>query len=232
MREMQVWSLGEEDLLEKEMAILSSILAWRIMDRGASMGSQRVELTLSLSLYLTFSSFLTSMCWSIKCQWIFKEEHSAVLRSYLYASLSLCLHWVGNSCSLVIWGLLSSSSQPMETTSVYLGFLSLHHGLETYSKQKAGRILAHFICYSSLRDHFPLLLDSQHPEYHCLIYSIEFINVSCFKWEDTSCHHSSILTIHFEVRWILIIDSIQVLEIVRRPSTMMWQFFRINKILM
>lgn len=131
-----------------------------------------------------------------------------------------------------IHGLLFSSSQPMETTSVYLGFLSLHHGLEADSKQKAGRILAHFICYSCLRDHFPLLLDSQYPEYHCLIYSIEFINVSCFKWEDTSCHHSSILTIHFEMRWILIIDNIQVLEIVRRPSTMMWQFFRINKILM
>ena len=162
----------------------------------------------------------------------FQRGDSAVLRSYLYASLSLCPHWIGNSCSLVIWGLLSSSSQPMETTSVYLGFLSLHHGLETYSKQKAGRILAHFICYSSLRDHFPLLLDSQYPEYHCLIYSFEFINVSCFKWEDTSCHHSSILTIHFEVRWILIIDSIQVLEIVRRPLTMMWQLFRINKILM
>ena len=67
-----------------------------------------------------------------------------------------------------IHGLLSSSSQPMETTIVYLGFLSLHHGLEADSKQKAGSILARFICYSSLRDHFPLLLDSQYPEYHCL----------------------------------------------------------------
>ena len=30
MRETQVQSLGQEDLLEKEMAIHSSILAWRI----------------------------------------------------------------------------------------------------------------------------------------------------------------------------------------------------------
>ena len=28
--EMQVWSLGQEDPLEKEMAIHSSILAWKI----------------------------------------------------------------------------------------------------------------------------------------------------------------------------------------------------------
>ena len=30
MQETQVQSLGQEDLLEKEMATLSSILAWRI----------------------------------------------------------------------------------------------------------------------------------------------------------------------------------------------------------
>ena len=36
MQEMQVRSLGQEGLLEKEMATHSSILAWRIpVDRGA-----------------------------------------------------------------------------------------------------------------------------------------------------------------------------------------------------
>ena len=30
MQEMQVWSLGQEDSLEKGMATCSSILAWRI----------------------------------------------------------------------------------------------------------------------------------------------------------------------------------------------------------
>ena len=48
MQETQVQSLGWEDTLEKEIAIHSSILAWKIpMDRGAwglqSMWSQRVE---------------------------------------------------------------------------------------------------------------------------------------------------------------------------------------------
>ena len=45
--ETQVWSLGWEDLLEKEMATHSSIPAWRILGmeepgRLQSMGSQRV----------------------------------------------------------------------------------------------------------------------------------------------------------------------------------------------
>ena len=35
MQEMWVQSLGQEDPLEEEMATHSSILAWRIMDRGA-----------------------------------------------------------------------------------------------------------------------------------------------------------------------------------------------------
>ena len=47
MQETQVWSLGGEDPLEKEMATHSSILAWRIpwtKETGGlqSMGSQRV----------------------------------------------------------------------------------------------------------------------------------------------------------------------------------------------
>ena len=49
MRETQVQSLGQEDLLEKEMTTHSSILAWKIpwtekLDRLQSMGSQRVGL--------------------------------------------------------------------------------------------------------------------------------------------------------------------------------------------
>ena len=48
MQETQVWSLGDEDPLEKEMATHSSILAWRIPcteepGRLQSMGSQRVR---------------------------------------------------------------------------------------------------------------------------------------------------------------------------------------------
>ena len=48
MWETQVQSLGQEDLLEKEMATHSSILAWKIPwmekpGRLQSMGSQRVR---------------------------------------------------------------------------------------------------------------------------------------------------------------------------------------------
>ena len=47
MQETRVQSLGQEDLLEKEMATHSSILAWKIPwteepGRLPSMGSQRV----------------------------------------------------------------------------------------------------------------------------------------------------------------------------------------------
>ena len=47
MQETQVQSLGQEDLLEKEMATHSSILAWKIPwmvepGRLQSIGSQRV----------------------------------------------------------------------------------------------------------------------------------------------------------------------------------------------
>ena len=47
MQETRVQSLGQEDLLEKEMATHSSTLAWRILWREEpgklqSMGSQRV----------------------------------------------------------------------------------------------------------------------------------------------------------------------------------------------
>ena len=60
MRESQVWSLGQEDPLEKEMATHSSILAWRIPwteepGRLQSTGSQRVRHDWATSLTFTFS---------------------------------------------------------------------------------------------------------------------------------------------------------------------------------
>ena len=57
MQEIQVWSLGQEDPLEKGMATYSSILAWRIPwteepGRLQFMGSQR-----DMTEWLTLSSF-------------------------------------------------------------------------------------------------------------------------------------------------------------------------------
>ena len=61
MWEIQVQSLGWEDVLEKEMATHSSILAWKIPwtvepGRLQSMGSKRVghERTTSLSLFFHY----------------------------------------------------------------------------------------------------------------------------------------------------------------------------------
>ena len=56
MQETQVWSLGREDLLEKEMATHSSILAWEIPwtedpRRLQSMELQRVEYNLATKQY-------------------------------------------------------------------------------------------------------------------------------------------------------------------------------------
>ena len=55
MRETQIWFLGQEDSLEKEIATHSSIFAWRIpMDRGAWWatvhGVARVEHSLAAKL--------------------------------------------------------------------------------------------------------------------------------------------------------------------------------------
>ena len=80
MRETRVWSLGWEDLLEKEMATHSSILAWRIPwteepGRLQSMGLQRVGHdwvtslffsvpVFSLPLFLCLCSFNWSILWN------------------------------------------------------------------------------------------------------------------------------------------------------------------------
>ena len=60
----RVQSLGQEDLLEKEMATHSSILAWKIPwteepGRLLSMGSQRVRHDWATSLHFTY---VNSLC--------------------------------------------------------------------------------------------------------------------------------------------------------------------------
>ena len=59
MQETQVWSLGQEDSLEKRMATHSSILAWRIlMDRGAWWATvHRVSKESDMTMWLWLSHF-------------------------------------------------------------------------------------------------------------------------------------------------------------------------------
>ena len=79
MQETQVWSLDQEDLLEKEVATCSSILAWRIPwteEPGdpQSMGSQRIGHDWETSTSLHFMVLLVVMyeceSWTIQ-----KAEH-------------------------------------------------------------------------------------------------------------------------------------------------------------
>ena len=61
--ETWVWSLGREDPLEKEMAIHSSTIAWKIPwteepGRLQSMGSQRVKHDLATSLSFSFIDYI------------------------------------------------------------------------------------------------------------------------------------------------------------------------------
>ena len=69
MRETQVQSLGWEDLLEKEMATHSSILAWKIprteeSSRLQSMGSQRVGHDFTFTLLSMLLMLLLLRCFS------------------------------------------------------------------------------------------------------------------------------------------------------------------------
>ena len=71
MQETWVWSLGQEDPLEKEMVTHSSILAWRIpwtqeTGRLQPMGLQESDTTEWLSTYIHSNNLLL---------WIFALHH-------------------------------------------------------------------------------------------------------------------------------------------------------------
>ena len=83
MQETQVQSLGQEDLMEKEMATHSSILAWKIPwteepGRLQSMGSQRVKTRLSDFTSLSFTFFF-----SISITWGSSSLRISICGSYI-----------------------------------------------------------------------------------------------------------------------------------------------------
>ena len=152
MQETQVWSLGQEDPLEKGMEIHSSILAWRIPwteepGRIQSMGSQRVRHNWVTSTLL-HSIFQTNHC-----------SNSVPFTNILWASTQLCgvLHTAtillqlsslrGRTCFTSSWiwsdlipalGIKCNGSNLMQIPS--LGFQKLCMlpliVLETYSATK------------------------------------------------------------------------------------------------
>ena len=67
MLETQVRSLGWEDLLEKEVATHTSILAWKIPwteepGKLQSMGSQRVRYIMDMQIFKQMVKFLIYLC--------------------------------------------------------------------------------------------------------------------------------------------------------------------------
>ena len=77
IQETQVWSLGQEDPLEKEIATHSSILAWKIpwMEESGglqSMGLQRVRYEWAANTFtFTFStSRVLHKYWTLLSAWL------------------------------------------------------------------------------------------------------------------------------------------------------------------
>ena len=90
MQETQVWSLGWEDPLEKEMATHSSVLAWRIPwteEPGGlqSMGSQRVrhDWATSLSFYA----------------YNYRSLGLVLIFYFIFVLMALCIYFSWNYCA-------------------------------------------------------------------------------------------------------------------------------------
>ena len=92
VQETWVWSLGQEDPLEKEMATHSSTLAWKIPwteehNRLQSMGLQRVRHDWATSLHFTYSKsprlcsvlYLNSYLWC-RQNGLFKKDSVVLSR--------------------------------------------------------------------------------------------------------------------------------------------------------
>ena len=144
--ETQVWSLGQEDPLEKKMATHSSILAWRIWwreepGRLQSMESQKVGQDWATSLHFMQMSNswiqnlqLTGEVWESKislkvinrcCRSVTKS--SPTLSSHRLQPARLPVHYL---LSLLNWvGDAVQSSPPLLPPSPFAFNLSQHQGL-------------------------------------------------------------------------------------------------------
>ena len=101
-QEMQVWSLGREDLLEEEMATHSSILAWKIpwteeSGRLQYMGFQELDMTEHTHRSESFqlSRELGSHTWSAR-SWLeiwASRQKSCLQVSWCLECVSMCLIW-------------------------------------------------------------------------------------------------------------------------------------------
>ena len=97
MWEIQVWALGWEDPLEKEMAIHSSTLAWKIPwteepGRLQSMGSQRVGHDWVTSLHLAFFRTSSGTNISFRNRWFLLEHREREKHTCLIIMVDITLH--------------------------------------------------------------------------------------------------------------------------------------------
>ena len=118
MQEMHVWSLGGEDLLEKEMATHSSILAWKMSwtekpGRLQSIRLQRVRhywAHMSLKLLFQLHKHLLNTLWKYLASnfnghaWANLHSCSqsqAFIHLFIYPSVVACIFWF--PCKSVCW---------------------------------------------------------------------------------------------------------------------------------
>ena len=107
LQEVQVWSLGQEDTLEKEMATHFSILAWRIpwteepgrlQVTNSQTWPKRLSILVSdiVKICFTFPS-ITSICKSCSFQVLYLCNHYMLEQYYFCDTFMLCL------CTLFIF---------------------------------------------------------------------------------------------------------------------------------
>ena len=109
MWETRVWSLGWEDPLEKEMAIHSSTLAWKIPwteepGRLQSMGREESDTTERLHVHVSWKSHQVSHCWD----------------AWLYP--------------FTVWG--TESAYKGKTTPIHQGEMVLPHASQTSERYR------------------------------------------------------------------------------------------------
>ena len=143
MWEIQVWSLGQKNPLEKGTATHSSILAWRIPwtevpDGLLSMGLQRVRHDWAANTHTHI--FLDRIIFKV-----FIEPVTILILFYVL------LFWPQG-----IWGLSSTTRNQTHTSCT--GRLSLNHWLTREVPQRLSFICCIFLLCSRLIDHVCLFL--------------------------------------------------------------------------
>ena len=144
MQETRVWSLGREDPLEKEVAIHSSILAWRIPwreepGRLQSMGWQRVGHDWATSLSLIY----------LLASWWLEKRNTSKLRELHQAPLPQHAFWDSNGTGWVIPGHKTMDMNLEERQISKQIYSSLTYPKKDISMRKTALVSSRFVIKSS-----------------------------------------------------------------------------------